>query len=129
MAIFIYKWTKITSVLVPMGCQHVENGIIKKEDLMQTIWTPLNFECPPVNWVLRRNHEHELHYRETFFNHVKKDWLKRLGKTDHVWNEFNFDDATKTQSARLFMTNEDLNTSSHYTFSSDAQDKKGVFKL
>ena len=62
---FVYKWTKITSVFAIKGCEHIENGIIKQDDLMQTVWTPLNFECPPVNFLLRKNHEHELHMTNT----------------------------------------------------------------
>lgn len=126
---YIYKWTKIKSVFAIKGCEHIENGIIKKEDLMQTVWTPLNFDCPPVNFLLRKNHTHEVHMTSTFFNLAKEDWLKRLGQSGHVWNEFHFDDETKTQSARLLIPNDDKTTSTTFTYISDEQDTKGIFKL
>jgi|TARA_B100001094_G_scaffold221024_1_gene215100 hypothetical protein len=130
MEVFVYKWTQITSVFAIKGCQYIENGIIKQEDLMQTVWTPLNFECPPVNFLLRKNHEHEVHMIGTFFNLVKKDWLKTLKLTDYEWVETGFDDDTKTQSCIIATIENKHHTSSKiFVNSTSENDNKGVFQL
>jgi len=125
---FVYKWTKITSVFAIKGCEHIENGIIKQDDLMQTVWTPLNFECPPVNFLLRKNHEHELHMTNTFFNLVKEDWLKILKLPNYKWVEISFDDDTKIQSCFLATINPNPKTSSTFLSDSTTEDE-GVFQL
>ena len=130
MEVFVYKWTQITSVFAIKGCQYIENGIIKQEDLMQTVWTPLNFECPPVNFLLRKNHEHEVHMIGTFLNLVKKDWLKTLKLTDYEWVETGFDDDTKTQSCIIATIENKHHTSSKiFVNSTSENDNKGVFQL
>ena len=127
---FVYKWTKITSVFAIKGCEHIENGIIKQDDLMQTVWTPLNFDCPPVNFLLRKNHVNEVHMKNTYFNLAKVDWLKRLGLSNHEWLETSFDDDTKTHSCIVVTINSNTNTSSKILVNSTSEnDNKGVFQL
>ena len=75
----ILKYKKNLKCLVIKGCEHIEKGIIRNEDLMQTDFVPLNFNGSVKNYVLRNGHEMwESMHREAE-EKIQKEWLVELG--------------------------------------------------
>jgi hypothetical protein len=75
----ILKYKKELKVLVVKGCEHVENGIIRRDDLMQTDFIPLNFNGSYKNYVLRDGHEAWDTKQHEAEQNIVNQWLVELG--------------------------------------------------
>ena len=75
----ILKYKKNLKCLVIKGCEHIEKGIIRNDDLMQTDFIPLNFNGSVKNYVLRDGHELWETMHQEAEKRIQKEWLVELG--------------------------------------------------
>lgn len=75
----ILKYKKVLKCAVPKGCEHIENGIIRRDDLMQTDFIPQNFNGSYKNYVLRDGHQQWESMHQEAERRIQKEWLSELG--------------------------------------------------
>ena len=75
----ILKYKTELKCVAIKACEHYEKGIIRRENLMQTDFIPVNFRALTKNYVLREGHtlwDSKLKEAE---DNVAKEWLTELG--------------------------------------------------
>ena len=87
----ILKYKTELKILGLKACEHIENGIIRRDNLMQTDFIPLNFEAPIKNYVLREGHELWDSRLQDAANKIVKEWLSKLGLNPDGY-EINYDE-------------------------------------
>ena len=75
----ILKYKKVLKCALPKGCEHIENGIIRRDDLMQTDFIPENFNGSYKNFVLRNGHQQWESMRQEAEIRIQNEWLRELG--------------------------------------------------
>lgn len=75
----ILKYKKVLKCALPKGCEHIENGIIRRDDLMQTDFIPENFNGSYKNFVLRNGHQQWESMHQEAEIRIQNEWLRELG--------------------------------------------------
>ena len=75
----ILKYKKVLKCAMPKACVHIEIGIIRRDDLMQTDFIPLNFNGSYKNFVLRHGHEQWESMHQQAEKRIQNEWLSELG--------------------------------------------------
>ena len=75
----ILEYKVETKIKVIKGCQHIENGIIRNDNLMVTEYTPINFIGTTKTYFLRDGHELWKTQHIKAEKDIHKEWLKELG--------------------------------------------------
>lgn len=78
----ILEYKVETKIKVIKGCQHIENGIIRNDNLMVTEYTPINFKGTKKSFFLRDGHELWKTQHIKAEKDIHKEWLKELGYDD-----------------------------------------------
>tara|TARA_E500000178_G_C16950599_1_gene721058 strand:+ start:276 stop:659 length:384 start_codon:yes stop_codon:yes gene_type:complete len=126
----IYKIKTITGVHEEKACEHIENNIIKTEDLMFTIWEPVNFKANTYNYFLRRNHKNwdAMHTKRK--NVVFNLWLEELNidPSKHMFVDGPTDAKTGIQDFKIAEINtQEGILEERWEFTND--EDAGVYKL
>ena len=75
----ILKYEKIQSVYAHKDCEHVVNGIIVFDDLIETKYVPQNFSAETKYFYLRDNHiDWDMKHRDEEIK-IHEQWLEELG--------------------------------------------------
>lgn len=75
----ILEYEKIQSVYAEKGCEHIVNGVIRFDDLIETKYVPQNFSAETKYFYLRDNH---IDWDKKHFdieNKIHEEWLEELG--------------------------------------------------
>ena len=128
----IYTIQQTTQVLEKKACEYIENDIIKLEDLMVTIWKPLNFNGKEKNFCLRNNHDEWQLKHTNRLEVVKRQWIEELNldPEEYRFEECSRDETKNTIDFNLIEYDPFYVPSADDTWEHHEEDKnKGVFKL
>lgn len=128
----IYTIKETTHILESKTCEYIENDIIKLEDLMVTIWKPVNFKAKEKNYILRNNHDNWEIMHTNRFEVIKREWVQELNfdPEEYRFIECGRNETENTIDFHLceydpFDVEKLDNTWEHHTKDKD----KGIFKL
>lgn len=73
------QYKKVLRCLIPNGCEHIKNGVIRRDHLMRTDFIPQNFRGTVKKFVLRHGHDQWVSMHKTAEEEIQKEWLVELG--------------------------------------------------
>ena len=85
----ILEYEKKQSVYAEKGCEHIVNGVIRFDDLIETQYIPQNFTAETKYFYLRDNHiDWDIKHRDELIK-IHEQWLKELGyDTENYFVDF-----------------------------------------
>jgi len=75
----ILEYEKTQKIYVEKGCEHIVDGVIRFDDLIETKYKPTNFSAETKYYYLRDNHIDWDKMQTEHEQRVHKEWLEELG--------------------------------------------------
>jgi hypothetical protein len=75
----ILEYEKKQSITVENGCEHIVDGVIRFDDLIETKYKPTNFSAETKYYYLRDNHVDWDKMQQAQEQKIHKEWLEELG--------------------------------------------------
>ena len=75
----ILEYEKTQKIYVENGCEHIVNGVVRFDDLIETKYKPTNFSAETKYYYLRDNHVDWDKMQQTQEKNIHKEWLEELG--------------------------------------------------
>tara|TARA_B100000212_G_C27322843_1_gene510981 strand:- start:357 stop:713 length:357 start_codon:yes stop_codon:yes gene_type:complete len=100
----ILEYEKIQKVYAHKDCEHVVNGIIVYDDLIETKYVPQNFSAETKYFYLRDNHIDWDAKQKEARNKFLLEWFDELG-----YDKTNYYIDTDTAEIKKFLSEDDVN--------------------
>lgn len=75
----ILEYEKTQKIYVEKGCEHIVNGVIRFDDLIETKYKPTNFSAETKYYYLRDNHIDWDKMQNAYIDQMHREWLEELG--------------------------------------------------
>ena len=101
----ILEYEKKQSVYAEKGCEHIVNGVIRFDDLIETQYIPQNFTAETKYFYLRDKHvDWDIKHRDVEIK-IHEEWLEELGyDTETYYVDFQTHKITK----RILSTDDEV---------------------
>ena len=100
----ILEYEKIQKVYADKGCEHVVNGIIVYDDLIETKYVPTNFSAETKYFYLRDKHIEWDIKQEQAKNLFLQEWFDELG-----YDKTNYFIDTNTNEIKKYLSDDAVN--------------------
>jgi len=75
----ILEYEKTQKIYAEKGCEHIVDGVIRFDDLIETKYKPTNFSAETKYYYLRDNHVEWDKKQNAYIEQMHKEWLEELG--------------------------------------------------
>jgi len=75
----ILEYEKTQKIYAENGCEHVVDGVVRFDDLIETKYKPTNFSAETKYYYLRDNHVRWDEMQRQQEQKIHKEWLEELG--------------------------------------------------
>tara|TARA_R100000742_G_C4278432_1_gene101232 strand:- start:2076 stop:2405 length:330 start_codon:yes stop_codon:yes gene_type:complete len=108
----ILEYEKTQKIYAENGCEHIVDGVVRFDDLIETKYKPTNFSAETKYYYLRNNHVDWDKMQQEQEQKIQKEWLVELGYDPTLWqveastkkiipNHRLFDDVGMTESEQI----------------------------